>query len=348
MFFHQVFVKSTPSIMFYSRSRFSHQNPHAVPLLHEALGDELCSALAGADSVFICAPFIKLDALKALLCGFNGRLLVATRANPADFASGASDLEVWPYIWQLGGDVLILPKLHAKYYRFDSRIFVGSANCTLAGLQGKTNANVELLAELEPSADAFEFEQFLLKNGFTARREDYEALKREVDVLKSNSEFKSACKLNCREEARRRLLPLETGWMPSCSEPSKAYWPAYCGAAGVDRAAMVDLERLGLPEGISSEDEFREFLGSRIAQMRFTAAFEQLFEHNIYPERPYLSWGTIRRESGIPWSKDRETCANEVNAVMDLLCYALPQAYFEPEPMTYSRLIGKAAPFAAG
>ena len=271
-----------------------------------------------------------------------------TRANPADFASGASDLEVWPYIWQLGGDVLILPKLHAKYYRFDSRIFVGSANCTLAGLQGKTNANVELLAELEPSADAFEFEQFLLKNGFTARREDYEALKREVDVLKSNSEFKSACKLNCREEARRRLLPLETGWMPSCSEPSKAYWPAYCGAAGVDRAAMVDLERLGLPEGISSEDEFREFLGSRIAQMRFTAAFEQLFEHNIYPERPYLSWGTIRRESGIPWSKDRETCANEVNAVMDLLCYALPQAYFEPEPMTYSRLIGKAAPFAAG
>ena len=82
--------------------------------------------------------------------------------------------------------------------------------------------------------------------------------------------------------------------------------------------------------------------------MRFTAAFEQLFEHNIYPERPYLSWGTIRRESGIPWSKDRETCANEVNAVMDLLCYALPQAYFAPEPMTYSRLIGKAAPFAAG
>ena len=340
--FLSVFVKlAGPQLMRYQRSRLSSHPAEQVPLYREDLGDKLCAAIASAEESFICAPFIKIDALKALLFDFNGNLVVATRANPVDFASGVSDLDAWTYVWKMGGEVLIVPKLHAKYYRFDGRIFVGSANCTLAGLQGKSIANVELLAEFEPSSDAKDFEHFIQENGITATPEDYETLKREIESLKSNPEFKSVRKLMRREEVRCRLLSEESAWIPSCSEPSRAYWRAYCGDAGTGPAATADLERLCLPEGSSTEDEFRELLGVRIAQMSFTAKIERLFANNTYAERPYLSWGTIRRESGIEWSRDRAACSDEVNGVMDLLCYALPQVFFEPEPMTYSRLLGK-------
>lgn len=75
--------------------------------------------------------------------------------------------------------------------------------------------------------------------------------------------------------------------------------------------------------------------------MNFKARIDEMFANNTYPEHPHLSYGTLSHESGLPWSHIREERSDEINGVMSLLCYAMPERYFNAEPQSHSRLLGR-------
>ena len=50
-----------------------------------------------------------------------------------------------------GGSFKLHARLHAKYYRFDDRVLVGSANMTASGLGYRHRGNLEILCEPGPT-----------------------------------------------------------------------------------------------------------------------------------------------------------------------------------------------------
>src|SRR4051812_20976303 len=113
------------------------------------VGDALLEAAAAADGpVLVVAPFVKVSPLRRMLEALPADTSVTcvTRWVPEEIAAGISDHQVWTLFrsrpgWQLRlrGD------LHAKYYRFGSRLFAGSANVTGKAFGWSPEPNLELL-----------------------------------------------------------------------------------------------------------------------------------------------------------------------------------------------------------
>lgn len=94
--------------------------------------ESLRKSLERADEeIVLVSPFVKSCFLRKFFEGYakDAPLTLVTRFNLLDFARGVSDIEAWDEIWAHGGKVLGLNRLHAKYYRFDKNVFIGSANC---------------------------------------------------------------------------------------------------------------------------------------------------------------------------------------------------------------------------
>ena len=90
----------------------------------------------GATEAVIAAPYIKENSLRRMLDQLPHleRLTCVTRWQAGDIAAGVSDTVVRDLVRSLGGAFRLHPSLHAKYYRFDDGVLVGSANLTDAGL----------------------------------------------------------------------------------------------------------------------------------------------------------------------------------------------------------------------
>lgn len=119
--------------------------------LSAPLGDELLTlAQATHHELLIVAPYIKAAALQRVLeaCPSGVDIKVVTRWRLEEIASGVSDLEVWPLLKERKAELWLHPSLHAKYYRSDDRIMVGSANLTAAGLGWRPDSNLEVLIEV--------------------------------------------------------------------------------------------------------------------------------------------------------------------------------------------------------
>lgn len=119
--------------------------------LSAPLGDELLTlAQATHHELLIVAPYIKAAALQRVLaaCPSGVDIKVVTRWRLDEIASGVSDLEVWPLLKELKAELWLHPSLHAKYYRGDDRVMVGSANLTAAGLGWRPDSNLEVLLEV--------------------------------------------------------------------------------------------------------------------------------------------------------------------------------------------------------
>ena len=65
-----------------------------------------------------------------------------------DLRNGSTDIGVYPLLRDQGIKVLLHPNLHAKYYRCDKKIFVGSANLTANGLLDDEFSSLEVLTTL--------------------------------------------------------------------------------------------------------------------------------------------------------------------------------------------------------
>lgn len=106
---------------------------------------------AAQESLYIAAPFMRVEALDVILRNVNLRnVLIITTWATHDVLEGASDLNVYPYLRSHGWHLYLHPGLHAKILVSDLRTaIVTSANITKSGLGLCRQSNTECASEIK-------------------------------------------------------------------------------------------------------------------------------------------------------------------------------------------------------
>jgi hypothetical protein len=138
-----------------------------MSIRHSDIGEAL-TELTGSSTreLVLVAPFVKAHALQRLLEPVTDSVAVTlvTRWRIDEIAAGVSDVHAYDVVCSRSGRVWLVDSLHAKYFRADRRILVGSANITGAALGWSSHSNLELVARCVAGSDSESFEQSLLRN----------------------------------------------------------------------------------------------------------------------------------------------------------------------------------------
>jgi hypothetical protein len=127
--------------------------PQDVRILTSDLYAHFSEFVVGArESVHIIAPFIRVEALNVILRDVSLRdVTVVTTWSTKDIMTGASDLNVYPYLRSRGWRLYLHPGLHAKLLISDSdSAIVTSSNITKPGLGLAEQSNVECASKVGP------------------------------------------------------------------------------------------------------------------------------------------------------------------------------------------------------
>ena len=232
-------------------------------------GDMLSNLCSGAQHLVIAAPYIKADALTTILGDVSpASLICITRWNPHDLAVGASDTECRTIVTERGGSFRLHPSLHAKYYRIDDVVLIGSANLTRSAMGWSPQSNLEILCRPGDDFDVCAFQQYLLEGA------------REI----SDDEFarwESITKIST--QSNRTITdgqpPLDT-WRPATRDPRHlelAYQGREDKIASSDeqRAARRDIQALLIPPGLTDE-QVRMWASACLLAAPFTNTVIQL------------------------------------------------------------------------
>lgn len=202
----------------------------------------IASSGENATTVVIAAPYIKEDSLRRLLDISSTvlSLTCVTRWGPADLRAGVSDASVREVVIDSGGTFLLHPTLHAKYYRFNNAVLIGSANLTGPGLGLATKANLEILSPPSSDFDSMEFERVLLSQSRAVPDSEYEVWK-SIPV----------------EPQSPSVVPesLVLAWRPLTRDPEDL-WLVYSGEEGnglpesVLQRVAQDLSSISAPKGL--------------------------------------------------------------------------------------------------
>lgn len=215
----------------------------------EVHGDVLLRSAAGANRVLIIAPYIKVDVLERVLgvISSDSSVTCVTKWTPHDLASGVSDIQCRDAVIRHGGSFNLHSSLHAKYYRFDDIVLVGSANLSSAAMGWARFQNVEILCA--PAADfgAAAFERLVLQN---ARQiSDHEFILWESILETATSDY---------EHAIAQPFSIDD-WRPSTRDPHHLEI-VYCGSADQiasfdeQRAVLRDMQAMRIPENVTIEE----------------------------------------------------------------------------------------------
>jgi hypothetical protein len=244
-----------------------------VRAMDNGLGADLCAALGrSSSSVTLVAPFIKCSALKRLLEAIPASVPVSiiTRWRPLEIAMGVSDLEVMDQcLARKCSRLLLLNSLHAKYYRADESVFVGSANLTGTGLGWSRSPNIEILHQLHNDEGWRRFELRLFETAIPVTEKLRQAVKLAAADLPELSAVRSA---DATLPASLDTPGQSTGegrWLPRSRFP-EAIRDCYLGRQSmVTQAAMLaaqaDIAALALPSGLS-DDRFLPYLKATLLQ----------------------------------------------------------------------------------
>lgn len=256
------------------------------------LGDQLVELVGSVrQECLLVAPYIKRATLSRILtpCSHQARLRVVTRWRIDEIALGVSDLEVWDLLKERdGAELWLQPSLHAKYFRGDERVILGSANLTHSGLGWAKNSNLELLEEVfSPYHGKNTFETALFRN---ATRVDDGLYQEFVEALAAFS------------SARPPLVEIETGtqladWRPELRFPSDFYL-FYSNdfsvlSAAACEAAANDLAALRPPAGMNN-DQFVRWIGLALLQ---SPEFQAIYRF-VTVSRRFGEMGRLLEELG--------------------------------------------------
>lgn len=313
----------------------------------------IADCAADAQEVVIVSPYIKLRAAKWLLSLLPpyAQILVLTRANPIDCVLFATDIEALELLYQKGATIYLDNSLHAKYFRFDSTVLIGSANLTNRGFYLLKAHNTELLVRVELTPEILDVEASLFDVPTRDTRSVLDDLRQAIEAISADTKQMDAAEM-LRKTSRSFDLVLSRpgamdGWPFRSTDPS-ALWLCYHGQ-GIDRFlsqrkrqnALHDIELLDLPFGIESNESFNQVVGESLEALPIIGRLDKIFDNNNRPERPYLSYGTLSRELGI----SREHCLEEnmtsVNVFIRWLTYFLPTRFYETKPQQHSQLLGR-------
>lgn len=116
----------------------------------DCIRDELS---ASRESFLLISAYCKLPLVKYFdSCIVNTSIekKLVVRFRPDDIASGASDLDIYPYCRDNGWKLFFRMDLHAKTYVFDRlRCIIGSANATGNGMNIGGSGNYEMATACE-------------------------------------------------------------------------------------------------------------------------------------------------------------------------------------------------------
>lgn len=243
-------------------------------------GDAILELMRAATSrVVIAAPYIKSATIRRLLGALPDTVsdfVCITRWLPEDIASGVCDLEIFDDVTRLhGGQLLVHPHLHAKFYSNNQNTLVGSANLTSRGLGWHTPSNVELLVALPAEFPGLiAWETALLSSAIQATEQLREQINMQAEQLKQTRLLRHPPEVEHETGGKSAL------WIPQCPVPDRL-WEVYRGR-GTDtmvtsalKAAQEDLEALSPPQGLT-EDLFTAYIAGILRQMPLFIEIDKL------------------------------------------------------------------------
>ena len=148
----------------------------AADFQYSDLFDLVSSELQHANNeVFIAAPYVKIGIVKKLEFPekIASKSIFVCRWKLDDVLSGATDIGVYPLLRDKGIKVFLHPNLHAKYYRFDNKILMGSANLTSNGLLNSETSSLEALTTILKSTATTNFESKIIEESLQVDDELY-------------------------------------------------------------------------------------------------------------------------------------------------------------------------------
>ena len=201
---------------------------------------------ATAQDVVLAAPYIKEDALRRVLevTPRMTSLVCVTRWSASDLAIGVSDITTRELVIGRDGTFRLHPTLHAKYFRFDNKSLVGSANLTNPGLGLGDKSNLEILTRPSDAFDSSEFERSLLVNS----------------RIVSDAEFAMWNSVARMPQPPGTVAePWISNWRPITRDPNDV-WAVYSGEIvpefpeSVRQRARSDLSAIRVPLGLNRGD----------------------------------------------------------------------------------------------
>ena len=227
-------------------------------------GDMLSSICSGAQHLIIAAPYIKADALTKVLADVSptASLICVTRWSLHDFAAGVSDAECRAIVTERGGSFRLHPSLHAKYYRIDDVILVGSANLTSSAMGWSRQPNLEILCRPGGDFDAEIFQQFLFEGAREIGDEEF-------------AHWESIAKIGAQETKKvTSITPRLDAWRPETRDfrhLELAYQGREDEIASFDeqQAAQRDIQALLIPPDLTDE-QIRTWASTCLLTASFT------------------------------------------------------------------------------
>ena len=269
--------------------------------------DALLERCTGATKAVIVAPYIKVGPLTTVLdqLRMGASVECFTRWTPLDIHMGVSDLECRTVVVDRGGAFRLHNRLHAKYYRFDDRVLIGSANMTASGLSYPRHGNLEILCEPGPPFVPVVFEAMLKRESKEVSDDDFRIWQQcpaiEHEFVPSTADI-----------AESSL----DEWIPQTRNPGYL-WLYYSGneaqiVSGEQRAhASLDLRILDVPLGLTS-DSFHDWIRLSLLTSPFMDTVRQFGGRT-----DAVVWDSVAAE----WGVTRSIAARWVSTANNWLKY---------------------------
>lgn len=277
----------------------------------ERPGDLLCRLCSDAQNLLIAAPYIKEDALSRVLAAVqaDASLTCITRWNPHDLAVGASDAECRSMVVDSGGAFMLHPSLHAKFYRVDDEVLIGSANLTSSAMGWSPQPNLEILCRAGEDFDSLSFQQQLLNGAREMSDDEFQQWEAIARITKDDESAISDSQL---------LLDI---WRPATRDPvhlELSYRGREDQIASFDEreAARRDLQALLVPAGLSDED-VRMWAAACLLASPFANTVIQLNPSDDLTE----SYQTLARTYGL----DNTEARRDMETVQNWLALLAPE-----------------------
>ena len=277
-------------------------------------GDMLSGLCSGARRLIVAAPYVKADALGRILgeASSSSSLTCVTRWNPHDLAVGASDTECRTIVIEHGGSFMLHPSLHAKYYRMDDVVLVGSANLTASAMGWSAQPNLEILCRAGAGFDRKEFEDKLLQEAREISDDEFvrwEAMAKHSQSNKLIADYQ----------------PQLDNWRPLTRDPRNlelAYQGKEDDIAAPDeqQAAASDIQSLLIPPDLTDE-HVRIWASTCLLAAPFTNAVIRL--HTTEEQNP-------ARFLAIAYGLSITQARRDMETVHNWLAYLAPETLRKP------------------
>lgn len=276
-------------------------------------GNVLTCLCNSARRLLMVAPYIKADALSRVLDNLNPAttLTCITRWNVNDIAVGASDVQCRSIVKEFGGSFLLHPTLHAKYYRVDDAILIGSVNLTNAAMGWSPEPNLEILTQAGADFDPSVFESVLMNESREVSDDEFERWLATVNLLPERGTFGDARGIG--------------SWRPATRDPQNLiliYQGRDNDIASSDerRAGRRDVEILQIPQGMS-EEQVQNLASVCLLETSFANSVLRM--QNVQPSIAIRSLSEMYGLSLIDARRDME-------AVLNWIAFLVPGALHDP------------------